>query len=277
MEVFNFIPEKINGWALSKDEVKYTPDNLHNYINGGAELYISYQFTETICYRYESAGHPDITVDIFDMTYAKNAYGVFSLSSEKNDSLFGQGSQYIEGSLIFWKGKYFISIFAGYETPESKKAVLELGTHIDKGIAETGVIPDIISILTDSGLIKNSIKYFNNYAWQNTYYFISDENIFNIHAQCDAVLANYTIDNKTCSLLLIQYPTQKEAEDAHNRFMVNFFDEFIDEPTLKLENEKWMTCRFKNNFVYAIFNASNKECIEKISGSITNNIKLKNE
>ena len=37
------LPERIGSWTIDTEAV-YTPENLYDYINGGAELYISYGF-----------------------------------------------------------------------------------------------------------------------------------------------------------------------------------------------------------------------------------------
>ena len=39
----NGLPETIEEWGKSPDVTVYDADNLYTYINGGAELYISYQ------------------------------------------------------------------------------------------------------------------------------------------------------------------------------------------------------------------------------------------
>lgn len=275
MNLIDQLPDNINGWEKATERTIYTPDNLYHYIDGGAELFISYGFNNASSIVFEKKEHPEIRVEIFDMAEDKNAYGVFSLSSEKDDELFGQGSQYIEGSLIFWKGTYFISIMAGLATEESKEAIFEMAEIIDNNITKPGNIPEIVSLLPESELVKKNIIYFNHHAWQNTYYFLSDENIFNIDKNCNAVLTQYKFDDKKCILILIEYTSEKEAEGAHNKFMVNFFDELIDEPFKKMENEKWMVCQRYQNYVYTIFNSINKDNIEKIEESLLHNINQK--
>ena len=102
-------------------------DNLYDYINGGAELYLSYGFNKVINRTYLRPEQPDIVVDLFDMGTSQNAYGVFSHSMETVDAAYGQGSQYSEGLLLFWKDRYYVSIMSYPETTESKKALLALG------------------------------------------------------------------------------------------------------------------------------------------------------
>lgn len=55
-------------------------------------------------------GETDIAVEIFDMKASRDAFGVFTNMREKNQHESGQGSQEVEGSLIFWKDHYFVSL-----------------------------------------------------------------------------------------------------------------------------------------------------------------------
>ena len=275
MNMFDFMPKIINGWRLVTENTITTNKDLYSYIDGGAELFISYGYNKISYFLYEKNDEPEIRIDIFEMTEAKNAYGVFTLSSEKNDEQFGQASQYIKGSLIFWKDKYFISIMAGSETEKSKITIFDIAKLINNNINKKGRIPKIINLIPNDNKVQFSEIYFNHHAWQNTYYFISDENIFNIDNTCNAVLSSYNYDNSTCYLLLIEYGLTTKAEAAHNKFLVTFFDEFIDEPITKLENEKWISCQFYKNYVYAILNAKNKDCIENLSKSLIYKIKTK--
>ncbi len=62
------MPAEINGWKKSLKDTIYTPENLFEYINGGAELYISYNFKQLLTQKYvkeESTHYPGETERIF--------------------------------------------------------------------------------------------------------------------------------------------------------------------------------------------------------------------
>ena len=67
------LPENIGDWLVNEKDQTYTPDDLFEYINGGAELYISYGFIKIINRVYSKDEHPDIVVDIFDMGNSKTS------------------------------------------------------------------------------------------------------------------------------------------------------------------------------------------------------------
>jgi len=119
-DLLSGLPDRLNGWKLQEQTV-YDDSTLYEYINGGAELYLSYGFEELLHLRYEQSDQPEIIVDIFHMGKSQQAFGVFSHSREVIDSTYGQGSQYTAGLLLFWKGPYYVSILASPETPASDR------------------------------------------------------------------------------------------------------------------------------------------------------------
>ncbi|MGV8137881.1 MAG: DUF6599 family protein [Mangrovibacterium sp.] len=111
-----------NEWSTESDQY-FNHENLYDYIDGAAELYLSYGFNTVISRRYACPDEMDIVVEIFDMKGVRDAFGVFTNMREKNQHEFGQGSQQIEGSLIFWKGHYFGSLSTHKNTEKSLSAI----------------------------------------------------------------------------------------------------------------------------------------------------------
>ncbi|MEE9464267.1 MAG: DUF6599 family protein, partial [Candidatus Neomarinimicrobiota bacterium] len=80
------MPGTVEDWQTGRADKIYNRENLYEYINGGAELYLSYGFLQMISRTYTKSGKPDIVVDIFDMGSSRNAFGVFSHSREAIES-----------------------------------------------------------------------------------------------------------------------------------------------------------------------------------------------
>ena len=49
-----FLPDNVAGWINKEPDNNYNPSNLYNYINGGAELFISYGFTNAVSRQFVS-------------------------------------------------------------------------------------------------------------------------------------------------------------------------------------------------------------------------------
>lgn len=251
----SLLPDTIQGWMV-EEKNQYNRDNLYDYIDGGAELYLSYGFMEMVNFTYNRKDQPSLIVDIFDMGSSENAYGVFTYSRETVDSTYGQGSQYSPGLLLFWKDRYYISILASPETSQSRDAVFKLALAIDHKIPPGGSLPRIISLLPSEGLLDASIRYFKHHIWLNTYYFISDQNIFHIDSTTDAVLAKYRDGSL---LLLITYPDTTEATAAFQDFISGFMPENPTDHVMRIEDGSWVACRLSGKVIKAVFKAADRQ------------------
>jgi hypothetical protein len=257
------LPNKINQWSIAEQDQFYNSENLYEYINGGAELFLSYGFKHMITRIYTTPDQPEIIVDVFDMGNSYNAYGVFSYSREQEDSTFGQGSQYVTGLLLFWKNQYYISILFNPETEEAKMTAFEIARHIESKIPAEGPLPKILNLLQQEGLKKETIRYFRHHIWMNTYQFISNENILNINDSTNAILAKYTEKDDNLIFLLIKYASNMNAIIARDQFIKAYLPELSNSGIAQKE-EKWIGCRTDNKILMIVFNAPNRASIEKI-------------
>lgn len=250
------LPDQVDGWKSSQKDGIYGRDNLYDYINGGAELYLSYGFKKCTNRTYLRPEQPDIVVDLFDMGASQNAYGVFSHSMETVEDVYGQGSQYSEGLLLFWKDRYYVSIMSYPETTESKNALLTLGKEIETAIRGEGPLPDVLNLLPQESLIRESVRYFRHYAWLNSHYFIADSNILNINDSTDALLAKYRDGESKILLLLLEYKNAQEAQTAHDKFVKHYLPELTRKQVVRIEDGTWTSCQLQESLVIIVLNAT---------------------
>ncbi len=227
-DYLSFLPGSVQGWKPANSGIIYDANTLYDYIDGGAELYISYGFENVISREYNKPDEANIHVEIFDMVSSYNAYGVFSNTAESANIDIGQGAQYIEGSLLFWKDKFFVSVFADDENEEVKKAILEIAHYIDSAIATEGKKPEIIRYLDVDGVKPESIVYFIHPAWQNYYHYICNENIFNISAVNDAATALYDKGDSHGFIVIVHYENDEKAAEQLE-LLKEYFREQTDE------------------------------------------------
>ncbi len=298
MTLHQLLPNQLKGWKPFAGDTEYSPVNLHEYINGGAELFISYGFTSMISRKYAPVGSlvnntkPGlddlINVDIFDMGSSYHAFGVFSQGCETYEKKIGQGSQYSSGLLTFWKDRYYVSILAYPETGEKKKAVLALGRLISSAIPVEGPLPPLLSFLPRHGLREDTFRYFQHYIWLNSFYFISNDNILSIDKNTDVVLAKYRDGQDDYFILLVLYAGKEKAASAYENFVDHYFlssapgqARVIPRSTTMLEHYnikkiadgKWSATFLDEDIIAAVFNADRQESIKKILGKIRVEIK----
>jgi hypothetical protein len=255
-ELSSLLPSAASGWKAAGKDGIYNRSTLFDYIDGGAELYLSYGFTEVISRRYTSAGKPDIVVDLFDMGNAPNAFGVFSQSMETVDESFGQGSQISKGLIIFWKDRYYVSMMAHPETDESRKALQTLASKIDRAMAKEGSLPSIIKLLPEEALVRESIRYFRHHAWLNAHYFIADHNLLHINDTTEALLAKYREGDNRAVLLLVEYPIAQSAQEAYRDFVKSYLPNVSGQKPVQIEDGTWTACRLSGYLFMAVFNAA---------------------
>jgi hypothetical protein len=264
----NRLPGELNGWKKDVKPNLYDPQTLFKYIDGGAELYISYNFKQVLAMKYLDEKGNEITVDIFDMGDSYNAFGVFSHGSEepdKTDKRIGQGSEYAAGLLTFWKDRYYVSLLAYPETEERKKTVLTLGRDIADLIPTEGPLPPVLELLPKKGLDANSMIYFTHHHWLNSHYFISNENILHIGKETPAVLAAYKGETgkrgEKFFVLLVSYPDKAKSEAAYQSFIEQYLPD--GEGGIKqLEDGRWTGSKLEGTYILVILDAPSREVVD---------------
>jgi hypothetical protein len=259
------LPEHFMSYHAS-DKLNYVGKELYDYINGGAELYLSYGLVSMTGCKYNGDNDlPQVTVEIYEMTSSANAFGVYTQSRDKEEQDYGQGSQSFPDFILFWKDRYFVIVNTQEVTPESGNAIRYLAGLIDKSIPETGETPAIIRCLPEKGLSPAGFLYFHHYIWLNAYFFIADYNIVNINEQTDAILAKYGEADARSYLLIVEYPDEKTALEACEHLREKYAPELnATNPLVELEDETWFTVWTQGNKLGAIFNGMSREETEKL-------------
>ena len=252
------LPDKVDSWRIVEQDEFYNPGNLYDYIDGGAELFLSYDFERAVHRIYSSSDQPDILLDVFDMGTSVNAFGVFTHSRESLNEDYGQGTEAGPGMLIFWQDRYYISILCYPETEQSQKAVIDIAKEIQENIKTKGPLPGILELLPQESLVKESVLYFRHPIWVNAHYFISNDNILHIQSNTDAVLAKYGIPECRYNLLLIKYPGKSDAATAFDDFTSAYQPLLRKNPFVQTKEGKWVGCRLVNNLLIIVFNAPKK-------------------
>jgi hypothetical protein len=263
-----FFPETVQGWAVQGRGEIFSPENLYEYIDGGSELYLSFRFRRLTVRTYSRSGQPDIVVDSFEMGSSRDAFGIFAHGQENPDNRIGQGSEYSGGLLRFWKGCYFVSILAGAETPEATEAVLHLGREMADSMS-AGELPEILSLLPESGLVRESVRYFHHPAWVNTYCRIDDRNTLQIDDRTEAVLARYGEKGKRIVLLILRYADRVRAGEAYRVFRKMMRPGLDERGCSPMADGTWAACRQDERRIVAAFKAPSCEAVLQLLDAVS--------
>jgi hypothetical protein len=262
------LPKNISGWQAKDPDVLYDPETIFDYIDGAGEIYRAYNFRHLLVRQYTKDENPRIIADLFDMGISKNAYGVFTHDLEGENVGIGRDSTYKGGLLSFWKGRFFVSLYAEEETEESKKALLFLGKRIASAIKQEGDLPVLVSIFPYENLREKRIRFFYNHLILNYHFFVADQNLLLLGQETEAALADYAEGNEIFHVLLVRYSSEETAIEAYEGFSETYMPEAENSGILQTENGKWTAVRLKDNLLVIVFDglseAHAKKMIQRI-------------
>jgi hypothetical protein len=259
-------PAAPESWKWDGKEEIYESRAIFDYIDGAGEVYLAYNFKKLIVRQFEKNGHPRIIAELYDMGSSSDAYGIFSFERQDEEAGIGQGSEFGGGLLRFWKGKFFVSVYADGEGPEAGQTILRFGQTIANSIPLTGKTPNLISAMPGAkmGLVEKSIRYLHSHILLNQRFFIATRNILGLNPQTEVILAQYQHTGEKIHLLLVRYPDVKKAEAALQSFKRDYMPEAFEKGLLQTEDRKWTLAKKINDFVLIVFGASNEREGEKL-------------
>ena len=204
----SLLPE-VAPWKLSEAPRTYVPETLYEYIDGAAEIYLSYDFLELIVAQYKKAGSSaSLTVEIYNMGNEKNSFGIYSAERFPESTFVSIGTQgYLEeGSLNFLAGKYYIKLLCFDCGSESGDRLKLFSQEITKRIKAKPGFPSLLQSFPREGLILNSEKYisrnFLGYSFLHSGY-----------------TADYKLDGLDFECFLIEGENEEDAQNMLEQYL----------------------------------------------------------
>ena len=147
-------------WTLIHGPQTYNQKTLFGHIDGQAELFLKYGFQKSVfaIYQNKKSREDQIEVDIYDLGNVVQAFGIFSrFRNEDRPGGFGLDSFLDDHSAFFYKGKYFVMVYAAESNPDLLRQFSKL---ILLKISDPSPPPQEISYFPKNGLKPGSIQYF---------------------------------------------------------------------------------------------------------------------
>ena len=260
------LPQEIRGWKADGQDKVYTRQNIFDYMDGGGEIYLAYDFQRLLAREYARPGAPRIVAEVYQMASSADAYGVFTHDTDGQPVSVGQAAVYSAGLLRFWKNRFFVRLQAEDETPEVKTALLALGNQVASGIRQEGRKPSLLTALPPQGLLEPSVHYFHTSVSLNIHYFLADSNLLNLNAKTEAILARYQQASEKPYLLIVRYPRPGDAKAAFEQFSKVYLRKSPagDAVFGKLEKGKFAGSRREDRALLLVFEAVSRESAEKL-------------
>jgi N-acetylmuramoyl-L-alanine amidase len=117
----------LTGWAQQGEVQRYRADNLYEYIDGAADLYLTYDFQELQVAEYHDTKSASVVIEIYRFNTADQAFGIYSQERPGQWEYLTMGAQgYQEGPMLnFISNNYYVKI-SGSDIPDTATSVIKL-------------------------------------------------------------------------------------------------------------------------------------------------------
>lgn len=199
----------VENWEKSDDIQSYYPENLFEYINGAAEIYLSYEFKELLVVQFDHENsEANISIEIYDMGEQENSFGIYSVERYPDNQFVPVGIQGYteEGILNFLIGDYYIKLFCFGCSGDTADGLMKFAKGIAAKVEKKGSLPPLLGVFPQEGKIAHSEKFilrnFLGYGF--------------LH---DGYLVNYKTDDFEFDCFLIKGRDEEDAKKMLNQYL----------------------------------------------------------
>jgi hypothetical protein len=159
------LPAVSNGaeWSLAEGPLRYTPETLYEYVNGGAERYLGFGFRELVHVRYRLGDEPlaGVTLDLYDMGSELGAFGIYSAGRPPGVEVRPWGTEgYRVGTIAAaWRGALFVHGEADDERPELAAMLERMMAEVGERAPGPRSQPAVLDLLPQEGRVAHSERY----------------------------------------------------------------------------------------------------------------------
>jgi len=157
----SLLPQLTN-WKLAEEPRPFRPETLFEYIDGAAEVYLSYDFKELLVAQFqEKSSKASLTLEIYDMGSGLNAFGIYSAERYPESRFLPIGNQgYLdEGTLNFLAGRYYVKLLCFEAGTRSEEVLTIYAKAVTGKIKDPGSLPALLTVFPKDGLIAHGEKF----------------------------------------------------------------------------------------------------------------------
>lgn len=203
------LDKEISNWVLADSIGYFKGDQLYNYIDGGAEIYMEYGFSRVYSAPYIDGSDRQIQVELYEMADHAAAYGTYTfyLNGPGEKIHAGQEAVFIDYYGAVWKGNYVLMISTPGSDTSLKKDISLFAKNISDKINSTGDKPQLVSTIENGGLNTGYIKYFEGRIGLSNIYKIIPGNAFSFEKAV-------SFENQGNKTIIFQHESSLSSSDA---------------------------------------------------------------
>ena len=211
----DYFPD-VDGWERLGQIREYNPNNLFDYINGAAELFIHYKFNLLNIQEYIK-GNTNIKVEIYQHESPLYAFGMYSQERYSDSDFLDIGAQGYGHSdyLNFVKDRYYIKLIGSKSQFSQLKLIAE---EVADNLPGDSQLPQEISDLPSKNRIDHTEK------------FIAD-NFMGLSFMNDVMVANYKSEGKDFFVFIMYGEDSEQCKKT-----VESYYKFADKSPKKIKS-----------------------------------------
>ncbi|NIA29986.1 MAG: hypothetical protein GWP06_08765 [Actinobacteria bacterium] len=262
---------QIAPWTKSGKPEIYKSRELFNYIDGGADIYLEYGFSQVISQEY-SYEEESIVADIYEMNDPEAAFGIYSIhrDAHKPAAHVGDDGTEFDYQITFWQDRYYV-ILLGYSSDKETKNVLQnFAKKISAHIPGHANPPQIIHFLPKKFRVPRSESSLQGMLAVNSKLYLGQKNILNIDGDTvTAACASYKRESDTAQLLLVKYAHNGDSERHENIIRKAFEKKYksigsAKKAIFKDGKNRFYKVKAVKNMLFIIFKSTSQGLINNI-------------
>lgn len=146
----------LTGWKQSGEIQTFSPKDLYEYIDGAADLYLSYDFQELKVAEYQNDKKASVIIEVYRHKTPTYAFGIYSQERLSDGNFLDIGAQgYSEKDILnFVAGNCYVKINSFKTGPEEQEVLLTFAKKVVGNLGEKGSLPSILSSFPEEGKEK---------------------------------------------------------------------------------------------------------------------------
>lgn len=150
----------MDGWTLAGRPQVFVPDTLYDYLNGGSDLYVKYEFEELTVVEYRK-GAMSVSAEVYRHRTADHAFGIYSQERVPSAEFLAIGAQgyYENGVCNFIQSGYYVKLNGEGTGADDRSILLGFARRISEKLPSSSALPETLSAFPAEGKKANAEKF----------------------------------------------------------------------------------------------------------------------
>ena len=150
----------VDGWTATGPPQMFSPDTLYDYIDGGSDLYLKYDFEELQVVEYRK-DKMSVSAEVYRHRDADDAFGIYSQERVPSAAFLALGAQgYYENAVCnFIQGGYYVKLSSENTGADDREILLAFARRISQELPAQTALPAVLTAFPSEGKRPNSEKF----------------------------------------------------------------------------------------------------------------------